>query len=340
MMFTQIVVCSKKNSKNLKTLKIKIIMMTYNEANRISIKDYLQSLNILPAKDRNYYGMYHSPFREDHDASMKVDYNKNLWIDYGDGEGGTMIDLVMRMGNCNFQEAIARLERTYNRSNLGIYEQPNIRTDSFPSQRSKQLYADLTKTEPAISIQKVILLTNPALLAYLRERCIPEDIAKEHCMEVDYKVNDRLYYAIGFSNDSGGYELRSKYFKGCTAKDISSKTDTSKQDNCHLFEGFMDYLSFLTMEQGKQVLGDVIVLNSLTNLSKVKNTLVGYRNVTAFLDNDEAGHKAVCELKSICRQVNDLSSVYSGFKDLNDYLCGKKQALENPVKKRNRGLKL
>lgn len=315
-------------------------MMTYKEANRISIKDYLQSLNIHPAKDRNYYGMYHSPFREDHDASMKVDYNKNLWIDYGGGEGGTMIDLVMRMENCNFREAIARLEHRYNHSEVWTYVQPNMQTDSFSAQRSKQLYADLTETEAAISIQKVMLLTNPALLAYLRERCIPIDIAKEYCMEVDYKVNDRLYYAIGFSNDSGGYELRSKYFKGCSSKDVSSKTDVGKFANCYLFEGFMDYLSFLTMEQGKQVSEDVIVLNSLTNLSKVKNTLVGYRNVTAFLDNDEAGQKAVCELKSICRQVNDQSSVYSDFKDLNDYLCGKKKVVEHPVKKKNRGLKL
>ena len=57
--------------------------MNTKEINRIPIKNYLAELNILPAKDRGYYGLYHSPFREDYNASMKVDFEKNLWIDYG-----------------------------------------------------------------------------------------------------------------------------------------------------------------------------------------------------------------------------------------------------------------
>ena len=48
--------------------------MTYQEANHISIKDYLKSLGILPAVDKYYYGMYHSPFRQDGTPSFKVDY--------------------------------------------------------------------------------------------------------------------------------------------------------------------------------------------------------------------------------------------------------------------------
>lgn len=41
----------------LKKAKIKKIM-TYQEANNISIKDYLESLGILPVVDKLYYGMY------------------------------------------------------------------------------------------------------------------------------------------------------------------------------------------------------------------------------------------------------------------------------------------
>ena len=81
--------------------------------NQFPIRNYLAGLGIYPAKDNGYYGMYHSPLREDHNASMKVDYNKNLWIDYGINEGGTLIDLVMRMENCSFHEAANRLERKY-----------------------------------------------------------------------------------------------------------------------------------------------------------------------------------------------------------------------------------
>ncbi len=70
--------------------------MTYKEANNISIKDYLNSLGIQPVTEKGSYGMYRSPLREDNTPSFKVDYNANLWCDYGTGEGGTLIDLVMK----------------------------------------------------------------------------------------------------------------------------------------------------------------------------------------------------------------------------------------------------
>ena len=75
--------------------------MTYKEANNISIKDYLNSLGIQPVTEKGNYGMYRSPLREDNTPSFKVDYNANLWCDYGTGEGGTLIDLVMKQNGCN-----------------------------------------------------------------------------------------------------------------------------------------------------------------------------------------------------------------------------------------------
>ena len=75
--------------------------MTYKEANNISIKDYLNSLGIQPVTEKGSYGMYRSPLREDNTPSFKVDYNANLWCDYGTGEGGTLIDLVMKQNGCN-----------------------------------------------------------------------------------------------------------------------------------------------------------------------------------------------------------------------------------------------
>ena len=51
--------------------------------NKFPIREYLAAQGIRPAKDRSYYGLYHSPLREDRTPSMKVDYDKNLWIDYG-----------------------------------------------------------------------------------------------------------------------------------------------------------------------------------------------------------------------------------------------------------------
>jgi len=291
------------------------------EANAMSIKQYLSEKGIQPVKDRGYYGMYYSTFREDHNASLKVDYNKNVWHDFGTGEGGGIIDLVMKMQNSTFYEAITMLEK----------EQEKFSSFSFHGNQN-HLPAGNLKPEPAISIQKMQTLNNPALIDYLKERRINIDIARTHCSEIYYSVNDKTYFAVGFQNDLGGYELRNKYFKGCTSKDITSIMQNN--NHCLLFEGFMDYLTFLTMKNIQYFPVDVIVLNSLANLPKVKNTLVSYKSISAFLDNDQTGKKAVQELESICKDVIDQSFFYSKNKDLNEYLFQKRPIQSQDKKKR------
>ena len=90
-----------------------------------------------------------------------------------------------------------------------------------------------------------------------------------------------------------------------------------------LFEGFMDYLSFFTIQKQQNAPVDVVVLNSISNLGKVKSMLAAYKGIFAFFDNDQAGKKAVADLQSTFKNVNDLSAFYSGYKDLNEYLCQK-----------------
>lgn len=298
--------------------------MKSTDINRYPIRKYLAGLNIYPVKDKGYYGMYHSPFREDSNASMKVDYDKNLWIDYGSNEGGTLIDLVMRIENCTNGRAMQLLEQHLSGIPSFSFQGNNI--------------ANKREIEPTIHITGVTQINNPVLIDYIRERKVNVDIAKIHCKEINYSVNGKPYYAIGFPNDLGGYELRSKYFKGCTSKDITSQR--TGQDSCLLFEGFMDYLSFLTMKNTHISNQDVIVLNSVANLPKVTNTLAGYKSVAPFLDNDQAGKRAVQDLRSVCKELTDQSVHYANHKDLNDYLCNRSAPRQTVIKKPGRGLKM
>mgnify|MGYP001514445791 FL=1 len=75
----------------------------------IPIGDYLHACGIEPAKRYNGYALYHAPYREDPNASLKVDFRQNLWHDYGTSQGGSIIDLVMRMQGCSAYEAMAHL---------------------------------------------------------------------------------------------------------------------------------------------------------------------------------------------------------------------------------------
>jgi hypothetical protein len=198
--------------------------MNTKEINRIPIKNYLAELNILPAKDRGYYGLYHSPFREDYNASMKVDFEKNLWIDYGANIGGTLIDLVMQIEKCDVAKAISLLceKEKFNRNG------------DFSFHGKNRIQNERT---PAFIIQNIRDIKNPALINYLLERGINVNIAMHHCKEVSYLVNDKYYFAIGYKNDINGYELRNKYFKGCTSK--APTTNGVGNDVCKVFEGFV-----------------------------------------------------------------------------------------------------
>ena len=271
-------------------------------SNYISIRQYLANRGINPAKDREYYGLYYSPLREDNDPSFKVDYDKDLWYDFGANEGGSIVDLVMKLEHCSLAEAFQRLDNT-----------------SFSFQRDNTPVVP-TNREPAIKVTDTKPLTHPALIDYLKERSINTDIAKQYCSEVHYSIAGKNYFAIGFPNDTGGWELRNRDFKGSISpKNIT--TINNSNDTVMLFEGFMDFLSYLSMKNNPSPTIDTAILNSVANLAKAIPFLQAHKTVHAFLDNDDAGRKSLASLreKSPSSEVIDQSAFYRNHKDLNEY---------------------
>lgn len=195
-------------------------------------------------------------------------------------------------------------------------EQKLSGADSFSFQ-GNNIFNSEKKGESAILIKNVITLNTPALFNFLNKRSINAELAQRYCKEVHYSSNDKPYYAIGFQNNSGGWVLRSEYFKG-----------------------FTDFLSYLTLKGEKKPKQNTIFLNSVVNLPKVKNELNACRTIYAFLDNDEGVRKAVQELRTICKDVQDMSVHYAKQKDLNDYLCSRSTFKPAMKKRKGRGLKM
>ena len=191
-------------------------------------------------------------------------------------------------------------------------------------------------------------LSHPALIRYLQDRCIDIEVAKSVCKEVHYEVNSKRYFAIGFPNSGGGYELRNPFFKGCIApKDISHFYADEPKKTCFLFEGFIDFLSFMTLKRRENPRNtglrqqDYLILNSVTNIHKTIERLSRYDSVQCFLDNDDAGRNAYLQLsKELGSSVVDASTLYNGFKDLNDYLCAEFKHSEKAEIKKIKGIKL
>ena len=288
--------------------------MDIETAKRISLDDFLESLGHSPVRRKGNVLWYLSPLREERTASFKVDTGLNSWYDFGLGRGGGIIALARELYRYN---DIKYLLECIDRSAPGLIRH-------FVSDVKKQ------KQPPAFTDIDVSPLNSPALLAYLRERKIDTDVARKECVEVHYACNCKRYYAIGFRNRSGGYELRNRWFKGCIApKDISHMKQDGENENkiCLVFEGFIDYLSFRTLRKYGSLScfdameSDFIVLNSVSSICKALPLLREYDKTVCLLDNDAAGRNAFASLyKALNGNAEDMSSLYNGFKDLNELI--------------------
>lgn len=286
----------------------------------IPIADYLHARGIQPVKKYGSYALYNTPYREDHNASMKVDFARNLWFDFGLGKGGSIIDLVMLLQGGNAHEAISHLAG----NNLSFHSATPPKEKVAALSPSARHILGISEELP------------PHLQRYLQEeRKIDLSLAKPYLRSVCYEVGGRTYIAIGFANRAGGYELRDdKTFKGTIApKDISVIAgDANNVPHC-IFEGFMDFLSYLTMK-GKEI-APSLVLNSVSNIHRAVTYLREHHigSVRAFLDNDEAGRRAMQVLQSAGMSAEDMSRHYGGYKDLNEYHVSRQKAMEQKQKK-------
>ena len=282
------------------------------------IVEYLERKGIKPVRRTPSYTLYRSPLREETHPSFKVDTQKNLWIDYAEGRGGSIIDLCMRLEGCTLSEAICH---------LGQQTTSADETYSLPSSEPR-IGFNQTSTKQASETRRLISISDtlpPHLQEYLTKvRCIDLEKAKPFLKCISYEVRGRRYQSIGFANQSGGHELRDNgTFKGTIApKDITpiftDKIINQIQPTC-VFEGFMDFLSFLSMKE--EVTNACIVLNSVSNTAKAIRYMnaQGISFIRTFLDNDDAGRRAVQEFAGAGFHVEDMSIHYKDFKDLNEF---------------------
>ena len=280
---------------------------------RYSIVEYLERKGVKPVRRTAAYALYCSPLREETHPSFKVDTEKNLWIDYGEGRGGSIIDLCMRMEGCTLQEAICRLGQTASLD--AAYGLSKEKSDIGTS--------PVTPWQPS-GARKLIEVSDtlpPHLETYLADkRCIDLNRARPFLKCISYEVRGRHYQAIGFANLSGGYELRDdKTFKGTIAPKDITPIFTDRTEPVCIFEGFMDFLSFLSMKE--EITNHCLVMNSVSNVARTIRYLNDRHltHIRAFLDNDEAGRRAVQDFIKAGFHVEDMNIHYKDFKDLNDF---------------------
>jgi DNA primase len=295
-------------------------------ANQIDLVNYLETLGHEPSKIKNQDYWYLSPLRNENTPSFKVNQKLNLWYDHGTGKGGKVVDFGIEYFRCTVSEFLQLL----NGNSISPGVSLSINNDNRQS-TNQSLTNGKNNPSYKIVIVDVRPLENKSLLAYLDNRSISQEIARDHCKEVDFSLNSRKHTAIGFQNISGGYELRSENFKGSSSPKDITFIDTQAK-SISVFEGFFDYLSYKMMNQ-KSVnpQTNFLILNSLSFFNKSLQLMEKHERVDLYLDRDTGGIKCTNEaLQRESTKYNDKSFLYQQKKDLNEWLNQAQQVNRSP----------
>lgn len=279
------------------------------EALSIDISSYLQNIGLRPAKETTRYLYYNSPLpgRSDPKPSFVVNKSTNRWCDYGvSRESDRIVKLVCIIEDCSLTEAVDIL-----------LKDKGVSVRKFDKRKKKAKGKD-------IRVVKVRHQFGDMLFKYLCRRKIPLPLARKYCKQVDVifpnsKVPKRVFEFIGFKNNLGGYELRSPSLK----ISLSPKyyTIIGKGKKRYVFEGFMDYLSFMAYRNEDKIEGMAIILNSITLIPWVYDILKSDGENHLFFDNDKAADKEMEKLKEEKIKFRDHRRTYRMYKDLNKFLC-------------------
>ena len=296
--------------------------MQLHDLKQIPIVDYLAQTGYKPKLTKGVNYWYCSPLRSELTPSFKVNVERNQWYDFGTGDHGDIIDLVCALQHCSTAEAMRRLSAL-----KGVRLAPSFSFGGITPLRSQA---------PSMELISVQAVKHPKLLLYLTERGLQPSDASPFLSEIYYKVSEKCFFALGFPNDAGGWELRNPYFKGCFAPKAISTIKGTDSHKLQLFEGFMDFLSWRKLHPEGQA--DSIILNSLTLLPKLIPSLHAYTMIESLLDNDEAGDRVTKQLIDAGLPVKDIRACYAPYKDINEYLILAQQR-KQILTPRKRGLR-
>ena len=231
--------------------------------------------------------------------------------------------------NSNVSEALAILDRLFpeyrgsGRRSRGM----NTPNRAIASVLPVSVATGLQEKEGMRLVQAKDIYRYP-LKHYLSERKIPLELAGRYLWEIEYKNKQgRDFYALGWKCGET-YGLRSKSFKGFLGKGIDITIFDRGSAEVYLFEGFFDFLAYLSHTKRKEPPVTTIVMNSVAMRSKLEAWLRSNSHVqhlNCYFDNDASGKTCLAKLRKHFPQLNfhDRSDQYHQHIDFADWFASR-----------------
>jgi hypothetical protein len=274
---------------------------------QVSLVDLLSRLGFQPSRRSGKELLYLSMIRDsDTNPSFAVNEQLGVWYDHGLGEGGNIIDFGLAFWQLPLAEVLEKIVQV-------------------TSAEIKPVFSGRKRSAvkiPHYEIQEIKELgNNPGITEYLKSRGIWE-AAQGRLKEIYYYVEDqkklrKYFFAAGWPNELGAWEVRNPYFKGCLGHKAISFIP-GEQTKLSVFEGYLNYLSWLT--ENPLATDSVLILNSLSLLNIGIIKAKEFAGVDLYFDRDNAGRNASLDFNKAVPQANDRSAIYKGHNDYNEKL--------------------
>ena len=156
----------------------------------VDIFDVISQYVDLKKRGKNYFGL--SPFRSETKPSFSVAPDKNMWYDFGSGQGGNAVQFIIEYEKISFSEAIRSLA-----------EKHNIEIIEVGDEQQSNLYDQLYEIHNLANLFFINNLSSKKGIkakSYMKDRFFDDTIIKN--------------FSIGFASDSWDQlynELKDKF---------------------------------------------------------------------------------------------------------------------------------
>lgn len=301
--------------------------MDIKTAKAIPIDEFLLKLGIRPSKQQGGRQWYCSPFRHENTPSFVLSKDGLAFFDHGEGWGGNIIDLAMRLGQCqSVSTALTYLEDLLGQksSTRPHYPSPLVATNEPPAYQLLAIRPFAVYTPAGEYTQEAV---------YLRSRSIDPQRVAPFVHQIDFARQNQptqKLQGFGLRNQAGGYEVRARwqqqYIKTCVGPKAFSHFSATLFEHVpihiEVFEGAPDFYTFLTTHpQLEPTQSNFLILNGTGQVNKALQFLGQHpvELVRLWAHNDEAGRQTGEAFLALPRRVELMNSLYEGFKDYNEW---------------------
>lgn len=245
---------------------------------QVSLSKLMARLGYKPTRSNGDEDLYLNVLRTGKiKPTFLVNTKLDVWYDRSNKKSGNLIDFGLAYWpGLNSEQVSQKIDQLF------AANQPSTAT-SITSTNSRKRKAIKI---PFYHIQEVKPVgCNPEITTFLQSKNIWE-IAIGHLKEVYYYVVDEKrrrkdFFAAGWQNENGGWEVISKNFSGC----LGRKGMTFIQGSKDSLVIFIDYISYLGWKYANKVPGpSILILNSQEYLTAAKKRAAKFQDVAVFFD--------------------------------------------------------